>query len=60
MARNGAFEPVHRESTAALIARELLEATMYGDLTPGAQLSEVELSAQFGSVAGRCAKGCNA
>lgn len=48
MVRNGVFEPVHRESTAALIARQLREAIMYGDLAPGAQLSEAELSAQFG------------
>jgi len=42
------FEPVHQESTAALIARQLREAIMYGLLAPGAQLSEAELSAQFG------------
>lgn len=48
MAERGGFEPVHRESTAALIARQLREAIMYGTLAPGDQLSEAELSAQFG------------
>lgn len=42
------FEPVQRESTAAFIARQLREAIMQGDLAPGAQLSETDLSAQFG------------
>jgi DNA-binding GntR family transcriptional regulator len=45
---NGRFEPVHQESTAALIARQLREAIMYGHLTAGAQLSEADLSAEFG------------
>lgn len=44
----GGFEPVHQESTAALIARQLREAIMDGRLSPGDQLSEAELSAQFG------------
>lgn len=48
MVERGAFEPVQRESTAALIARQLREAIMYGHLAPGDQLSEAELSAQFG------------
>lgn len=48
MIERGGFEPVHRESTAALIARQLREAIMYGHLAPGDQLSEAELSAQFG------------
>jgi DNA-binding GntR family transcriptional regulator len=48
MARARAFEPVHGESTAALIARQLRDAIMHGRLAPGAQLSEAELSAQFG------------
>lgn len=48
MVERGGFEPVHRESTAALIARQLREAIMYGHLAPGDQLSEAELSAQFG------------
>lgn len=42
------FQPVHQESTAALIARQLREAIMYGRLAPGDQLSEGQLSAQFG------------
>ena len=48
MARARPFEPVHQESTAALIARQLRDAIMHGRLEPGAQLSEAELSAQFG------------
>ena len=48
MARTRSFEPVHQESTAALIARQLRDAIMHGRLEPGAQLSEAELSAQFG------------
>jgi DNA-binding GntR family transcriptional regulator len=48
MPDRGGFEPVHQESTAALIARQLREAIMYGNLAPGDQLSEAELSAQFG------------
>ncbi|WP_343051837.1 GntR family transcriptional regulator [Nocardioides panzhihuensis] len=42
------FEPVHRESTASLIARQLRTAIMKRSLPPGAQLSEAALSAQFG------------
>jgi DNA-binding GntR family transcriptional regulator len=48
MAVNGGFEPVQQESTAALIARQLRKAIMYGHLAPGAQLSETELATQFG------------
>lgn len=48
MADTRSFEPVHQESTAALIARQLRDAIMHGRLEPGAQLSEAELSAQFG------------
>ena len=48
MAIRTGFEPVHQESTAALIARQLREAIMFGHLAPGSQLSEAELSAQFG------------
>jgi DNA-binding GntR family transcriptional regulator len=48
MAGTRSFEPVHQESTAALIARQLRDAIMHGRLEPGAQLSEAELSAQFG------------
>jgi DNA-binding GntR family transcriptional regulator len=42
------FEPVHRESTASVIARQLRTAIMERTLQPGAQLSETALSAQFG------------
>ena len=48
MADTQSFERVHQESTAALIARQLRDAIMHGRLEPGAQLSEAELSAQFG------------
>ena len=48
MARTRSFEPVHQESTAALIARQLRDAIMHGRLSPGAQLSETDLSSQFG------------
>jgi DNA-binding GntR family transcriptional regulator len=48
MLTNLRFEPVHQQSTAALIARQLRDAIMHGYLAPGAQLSEAELSAQFG------------
>jgi DNA-binding GntR family transcriptional regulator len=41
------IEPVNRESTAAIIARQLREAIMSGSLPPGAQLAETELAAQF-------------
>ncbi|OLT45254.1 GntR family transcriptional regulator [Saccharomonospora sp. CUA-673] len=43
----GDIEPVSRESTAAIIARQLREAIMTGALPPGAQLGEAELAAQF-------------
>lgn len=39
--------PVNRESTAAVIARQLREAIMTGVLQPGAQLGEAELAARF-------------
>ncbi|TVT57309.1 GntR family transcriptional regulator [Amycolatopsis rhizosphaerae] len=42
-----AIEPVSRESTAAIIARQLREAIMNGSLPPGAQLGETDLAAQF-------------
>lgn len=48
MAQPGVLEPVHRESTAALIAVQLRRAIMYGSITPGTQLSETDLAAQFG------------
>jgi DNA-binding GntR family transcriptional regulator len=48
MARARSFEPVRQESTAALIALQLRDAIMHGRLASGAQLSEAELSAQFG------------
>lgn len=41
------IEPVNRESTAAIIARQLREAIMNGALPPGAQLGEAELAARF-------------
>ncbi|SFO95600.1 DNA-binding transcriptional regulator, GntR family [Amycolatopsis arida] len=41
------IEPVSRESTAAIIARQLREAIMNGSLPPGTQLGETELAAQF-------------
>src|SRR5437764_12480163 len=41
------IEPVNRESTAAIIARQLREAIMNGSLPPGAQLGETELAGQF-------------
>ncbi|SFJ00870.1 GntR family transcriptional regulator [Amycolatopsis sacchari] len=41
------IEPVSRESTAAIIARQLREAIMNGSLPPGTQLAETELAAQF-------------
>ncbi|MEU6642133.1 GntR family transcriptional regulator [Saccharomonospora sp. NPDC046836] len=41
------IEPVNRESTAAIIARQLRDAIMNGSLPPGAQLGEAELAAQF-------------
>jgi DNA-binding GntR family transcriptional regulator len=41
------IEPVSRESTAGIIARQLREAIMKGALPPGTQLGETELAAQF-------------
>ena len=48
MAEAGRFTPVQRDSTPALIAGQLREAVKDGRLAPGAQLSESQLSAQFG------------
>lgn len=41
------IEPVNRESTAAIIARQLRDAIMTGALQPGTQLGETELAARF-------------
>lgn len=41
------IEPVSRESTAAIIARQLRDAIMTGALRPGTQLGEAELAARF-------------
>lgn len=41
------IEPVSRESTAAVIARQLRDAIMTGTLPPGTQLGETELAARF-------------
>lgn len=41
------IEPVNREPTAAIIARQLREAITTGTLAPGAQLGETELATQF-------------
>ena len=41
------IEPVSRESTAGIIARQLRDAIMNGSLPPGAQLGETELAARF-------------
>ncbi|WP_116042406.1 GntR family transcriptional regulator [Amycolatopsis palatopharyngis] len=41
------IEPVSRESTAAIIARQLRDAIMNGSLPPGTQLGETELAARF-------------
>jgi|SRR5947208_1076501 len=42
-----AIEPVSRESTAGIIARQLREAIMTGTLPPGTQLGETDLAARF-------------
>jgi DNA-binding GntR family transcriptional regulator len=42
-----AFEPLSRQSTAELIAERLREAITHGGLTPGQQLGEASLAAQF-------------
>lgn len=42
-----AFEPLSRQSTAELIAERLREAIIGGRLTPGQQLGEASLAAQF-------------
>jgi DNA-binding GntR family transcriptional regulator len=41
------IEPVSRESTAGIIARQLRDAIMTGSLPPGTQLGETELAARF-------------
>jgi DNA-binding GntR family transcriptional regulator len=41
------IEPVSRESTAGIIARQLRDAIMTGTLPPGTQLGETELAARF-------------
>lgn len=41
------IEPVSRESTAAIIARQLRDAITTGALQPGTQLGEAELAARF-------------
>ncbi|MQA27200.1 MAG: GntR family transcriptional regulator, partial [Micromonosporaceae bacterium] len=41
------IEPVARESTAGIIARQLRTAIMTGALAPGTQLTEAELAAHF-------------
>ncbi|SDM99464.1 GntR family transcriptional regulator [Allokutzneria albata] len=41
------IEPVSRESTAEIIARQLRDAIMYGSLPPGTQLGETELASRF-------------
>lgn len=41
------IEPVSRESTAAIIARQLRDAIMSGALRPGTQLGEADLAARF-------------
>lgn len=42
------FEPVNQQSTAEMIADRLREALVRGQLSPGEQLGEAELAAQFG------------
>jgi DNA-binding GntR family transcriptional regulator len=41
------IEPVSRESTAGIIARQLRDAIMTGSLPPGTQLGETDLAARF-------------
>ncbi|MDT7728420.1 MAG: hypothetical protein QOI21_4996 [Actinomycetota bacterium] len=41
------IEPVSRESTAGIIARQLRDAIMTGGLPPGTQLGETELASRF-------------
>lgn len=47
MAALPGIEPVNRESTATVIARQLREAIMNGVLPPGTQLGETDLAARF-------------
>lgn len=44
----GHLEPVQRESTPSLIARQLRNAIASGELAPGAQLGEAELARELG------------
>ena len=46
------IEPVSRESTAAVIARQLRDAIMTGALPPGTQLGETELAVPVPGVTG--------
>ena len=41
------IEPVNRESTASIIARQLRDAITTGSLPPGTQLGEADLAARF-------------
>ncbi|UMP06237.1 GntR family transcriptional regulator [Amycolatopsis sp. EV170708-02-1] len=41
------IEPVNRESTAGIIARQLRDAIMTGALPPGTQLGETDLASRF-------------
>lgn len=54
-----AIEPVSRESTAAVIARQLRDAIMTGTLPPGTQLGETDLAARFQVSRGRSGKPCS-
>jgi DNA-binding GntR family transcriptional regulator len=47
MSEPAGFEPINRESTAGIIARQLRAAIMYGSLPPGSQLGESELAERF-------------
>jgi DNA-binding GntR family transcriptional regulator len=47
MAALPGIEPVSRESTATVIARQLRDAIMNGVLPPGTQLGETDLAARF-------------
>lgn len=48
MSAPGQLRPVPRRSTAELIADQLRSAIMYGSLSPGDQLGEVELAGRLG------------
>lgn len=45
---SSSIEPVDRESTPSIIARKLRTAISTGELAPGSQLHEVDLSTQLG------------